>query len=56
MKSLDSNNLKEYYFNLKRSLKHNNHSDIDELNLFTKLKIIREIIQVEIDILIGIII
>jgi len=49
LKSLDSNNLKEYCLNLEHSLKHNNHSDIDGLYLFTKLKIVREIIQVEND-------
>ena len=53
LKSLDSNNLKEYCLNLERSLKHNNHSDIDELDLSTKLKILREIMQVENDTLIG---
>ena len=29
LKFLDSNNFKEYCFNLERSLKHNNHSDIE---------------------------
>ena len=53
LKSLDSNNLKEYCLNLERSLKHNNHSDIDELDLSTNLKILREIMQVENDTLIG---
>ena len=56
MKSLDSNNLKEYCLNLERWLKYNSHSDIDRLNLFTKLKIVREIIWVENDTLIDIII
>jgi len=54
LKSLDSNNLKEYCLNLERSLKHNNHSNIDGLNLFTKLKISREIMQIENDTLINI--
>jgi len=38
LKSLNSNNLKEYCLNLERSLKHNNHSDIERLDLFTELK------------------
>ena len=54
LKSLDSNNLKEYCLNPGRSLKHNNHSYIDGLDLFTKLRIVREIIQVENDIPINI--
>ena len=54
MKSLDSNNLKEYCLNLKSSLKHNHHSDINGLDLFIELKIVREIIQVEIDTLVNI--
>ncbi|KAL5138746.1 hypothetical protein HKD37_10G028851 [Glycine soja] len=39
LKSLDSNNLKDYCLNLERSLKHNNHSNIGGLDLFTELKI-----------------
>jgi len=45
LKSLNSNNLKEYYFNHERSLKHNNHWDIDGLDSFRELEIVREIIQ-----------
>jgi hypothetical protein len=35
--------------NLECSLKHNDNSDIDELDLFSELKILREIIHVEND-------
>ena len=49
MKSLDNNNLKDYCLNLERSLKHNNHSNIGGLDLFTELKIVRKFIQVEND-------
>jgi len=44
LKSLDINNLKQYCLNLECSLKHNNHSNIDGLDLFIELKIVREII------------
>ena len=47
MKSLDNNSLKEYCLNLACSLKYNNYSDIDGLDIFLKLKILKEIIQVE---------
>ena len=35
LQSLGGNNLKEYCFNLECSLKYNNHSNINGLDLFT---------------------
>ena len=52
MKFLNSNNLKEYC--LESSLKYNNYSSIDELDLFIELKIVKEIVQVKNDTLIDI--
>ena len=49
LKSLEIRSLKEFCLNLERSLKHNENFDIDELDLFSELKILREIIQVEND-------
>ncbi|KAG5621096.1 hypothetical protein H5410_006314, partial [Solanum commersonii] len=45
LRSLDDENLKKYCFNLECSLKHNTHSDIDDLDLFSELKVLREIIK-----------
>ncbi|KAK4710448.1 hypothetical protein R3W88_004961 [Solanum pinnatisectum] len=47
LRSLDDENLKKYCLNLECSLKHNTHSDIDGLDLFSELKVLREIIKVE---------
>ncbi|KAK4724573.1 hypothetical protein R3W88_027352 [Solanum pinnatisectum] len=47
LRSLDDENLKKYCLNLECSLKHNTHSDIDSLDLFSELKMLREIIKVE---------
>ena len=47
LKSLDNNSLKEYCLNLECSLKYNNYSDIDGLDLFSELKILKEIVQME---------
>ncbi|XP_058740955.1 uncharacterized protein LOC131613289 [Vicia villosa] len=49
LKSIGIENLKENCFNLEKSLKHNAESDIDGLDLFMELKVLREIIQVEND-------
>ncbi|XP_070024033.1 uncharacterized protein LOC142179527 [Nicotiana tabacum] len=54
LRSLDDKNLKKYCLNLECSLKHNSHSDIDGLNLFSELKVLREIVQVEDNTLIDI--
>ncbi|XP_059277622.1 uncharacterized protein LOC132031704 [Lycium ferocissimum] len=47
LRSLDDESLKEYCLNLELSLTHNSYSDIDGLDLFFELKVLREIIQVE---------
>ncbi|KAK4724549.1 hypothetical protein R3W88_027328 [Solanum pinnatisectum] len=47
LRSLDDENLKKYCLNLECSLKHNTHTDIDGLDLFSELKVLREIIKVE---------
>ncbi|KAK4726404.1 hypothetical protein R3W88_031321 [Solanum pinnatisectum] len=47
LRSLDDENLKKYCLNLECPLKHNTHSDIDDLDLFSELKLLREIIKVE---------
>ena len=47
MKSLNNDSLKEYYLNLKYFLKYNNYYDINFLDLFLELKVLKEIIQVE---------
>ena len=39
--------MKEYCLNLEYSLKYNNYSDIDGLDLFSELKIFKKIIQME---------
>ena len=39
--------MKKYCLNLECFLKYNNYSDIDGLDLFSELKILKEIIQVE---------
>jgi len=47
LRSLDDENLKKHCLNLELSLTHNSYFDIDGLNLFFELKVLREIIQVE---------
>ncbi|KAK4720458.1 hypothetical protein R3W88_010691 [Solanum pinnatisectum] len=47
LRSLDDENLKKYCLNLECSLKHNTHSDIDGLDLFSELKVLRKIIKAE---------
>lgn len=49
LKSIEVENLKENYFNLQRSSKHNDKTDIDELDLFMKIQVLKEIIKVEND-------
>ena len=45
LKSLNNDDLKCYCLNLKRVLKHGEVSDIDDLYLFLKLRVLREIFQ-----------
>ncbi|XP_070031553.1 uncharacterized protein [Nicotiana tomentosiformis] len=47
LRSLNDGNLKTHCLNLEFFLKHNNQSDIDGLDLFSELKVLREIVQVE---------
>ncbi|XP_070040246.1 uncharacterized protein [Nicotiana tomentosiformis] len=47
LRSLNDGNLKTHCLNLEFFLKHNNQSDIDGLDLFSKLKVLRKIVQVE---------
>ncbi|XP_070055245.1 uncharacterized protein [Nicotiana tomentosiformis] len=47
LRSQDDENLKKNCLNLECSLKHNSNSDIDGLDLFYELKVLREIIHVE---------
>ncbi|XP_070014487.1 uncharacterized protein [Nicotiana sylvestris] len=47
LRSLDDGNLKTHCLNLELFLKHNNQSDIDGLDSFSELKVLREIVQVE---------
>lgn len=46
---MEIKNLKEYCLNLECSLKHNDNSDINGLDLFSKFKILRKIIHVKND-------
>ena len=45
LKSLDDDNLKKYCLNLECILKHDSCSDIDGIDLFSELKILREILD-----------
>ena len=47
MKSLDGDSLPKYYFNLEYFLKHDVYYDIDGLDLFSKLKVLKEILQIK---------
>ncbi|XP_058778632.1 uncharacterized protein LOC131652705 [Vicia villosa] len=49
LKSIEVENLKENCFNFERSLKHNDKTDIDGLDLFMELQILKDIIKVEND-------
>ena len=49
LKSLDCTLLKEKCLNLEKSLKHDNLLDIDGLDLFSELNILKEIIRLEND-------
>lgn len=41
IRSLDNEKLREHCLNLERSIDHNENSDIDELDLFTELNILK---------------
>ena len=47
LKSLDNDSLKKSCLNLECSLKHDSFSDIDGLDLFSELKVLKEILQTE---------
>lgn len=47
LRSLEIESLKEYFLNLECSFKYNDNSDTDELDLFSELKVLRQIIHVE---------
>ena len=40
--------MKKYYINLEKFLRFNEYSDIDDLDLFSKLKVLREVLRKEI--------
>ena len=47
LKSLDDDSLQKYCLNLESFLKHDVYYDIDDLDLFSKLKVLREILQIK---------
>ena len=47
MESLDDDNLQKYYVKLESFLKHDVYYDIGGLNLFLKLKVLKEILQIK---------
>ena len=47
LESLDDDNLQKYYLKLESFLKHDAYYDIGGLNLFLKLKFLKEILQIE---------
>ncbi|KAH9769054.1 Ac-like transposase [Citrus sinensis] len=49
LKSLDDDSLKNSCMHLEKSLKHNMFSDIDELDLFSELKVLKEVLQIKIN-------
>ena len=48
IKALDENELKKYCINLEKFLRFNEYSDIDGLDLFSELKVLREVLREEI--------
>ena len=48
LKSLNEEDLKKYCLNLEFFLKHGDYSDIDGLDLFSELKVLKEVLQIEI--------
>ena len=47
MKSLDNDSLQKYCFKLESFLKHYVYYDIDGLDLFSELKVLKEILQIK---------
>ena len=47
MKSLDNDSLQKYYFKLESFLKHDVYYDIDGLDLFSDLNVLKEILQIK---------
>ena len=47
MKSLDDDSLQKYCLNLESFLKHDIYYDIDDLDLFSELKVLKEILQIK---------
>ena len=47
LKSLDDDSLQNYYLKLESFLKHSVYYDIDCLDLFSKLKVLKEILQIK---------
>ena len=47
LKSLDDDNLKKYCLNFECFLKHDSYSDIDGLDLFFELKVLKEVLQID---------
>ena len=47
MKSLDDNSLQKYYLKLESFLKHDIYYDINGLDLLSKLKVLKEILQIK---------
>ena len=47
LKSLDDDTLKKYCLNLESILKYDSNSDIDGLDLFSELKVLKETIQIK---------
>ena len=48
IKALDENELKKYCINLEIFLKFNEYFDIDDLDLFLELKVVRKVLREEI--------
>ena len=48
IKALDEDELKKYCINLEKFLRFNEYSDIDGLDLFSELKVLREVLREEI--------
>ena len=47
LKSLDEDSLQKYYLKLESFLKHNLYYDINGLDLFSELKVLKEILQIK---------
>ena len=47
LKSLDEDSLQKYYLKLESFLKHNLYYDINDLDLFSELKVLKEILQIK---------